>query len=68
LIRSIIDDSDYYLIILGGRYGTLEKNINKSYTHLEYEYAVKTGKPTIALLHSDPGALAADKTEGNDEG
>ncbi len=68
LIKSVIDDSDYYVIILGGRYGTLEKNANKSYTHLEYEYATKTGKPTIALLHSNPGALPADKTEGTDEG
>jgi len=68
LIRNVIDDSDYYVIILGGRYGTLEKNASKSYTHLEYEYAIKTGKATIALLHSNPGALPADKTEGTDEG
>jgi hypothetical protein len=68
LIKSVIDDSDYYLIILGGRYGTLDAASGKSYTHLEYEYALTVGKPTIALLHSNPGALPADKTEGSDAG
>ncbi|MFN0169061.1 MAG: DUF4062 domain-containing protein [Bryobacteraceae bacterium] len=68
LIKSVIDDSDYYLIIVGGRYGTLEGSSAKSYTHLEYEYALSSGKPTIALLHSNPGSLPADKTEGTDEG
>lgn len=68
LIKKVIDDSDYYLVILGGRYGTLDKASGKSYTHLEYEYALSTGKPTIALLHSNPGALPADKTERTDDG
>jgi hypothetical protein len=68
LIRSVIDDSDYYLIILGGRYGTIENATGKSYTHLEYDYAQSAGKPTIALLHSSPGTLPADKTEGTDAG
>lgn len=68
LIKSVIDDSDYYLIILGGRYGTVDSATGKSYTHLEYEYALETGKPTIALLHSNPGALAADRTESTDAG
>lgn len=68
LIRSVIDDSDYYLIVVGGRYGTVEKSTQRSYTHLEYEHALSSGKPTIALLHSNPGSLPADKTEGTDEG
>jgi hypothetical protein len=68
LIKSVIDDSDYYLVIVGGRYGTIDPTTGKSYTHLEYEYALSTGKPIIALLHSDPGALQAAKTEANDAG
>ncbi len=68
LIKSVIDDSDYYLVILGGRYGTLDKAGGRSYTHLEYEYALATGKPTIALLHSNPGGLPADRTESTDDG
>ncbi|MGA2182776.1 MAG: DUF4062 domain-containing protein [Bryobacteraceae bacterium] len=68
LIKSVIDDSDYYLIILGGRYGTLDNATGKSYTRLEYEYALSTGKPTIALLHSKPETLPTTKTESNDAG
>jgi hypothetical protein len=68
LIRNVIDDSDYYLVILGGRYGTLNAPGGKSYTHLEYEYALASGKPTIALLHSNPGVLSAERTERTDEG
>lgn len=68
LIKSVIDDSDYYLVILGGRYGSLDASVGKSYTHLEYEYALASGKPTIALLHSNPGTLPAEKTERTDDG
>ena len=35
-----IDESDVYMLILGGRYGSIEKITGKSYTHLEYEYAL----------------------------
>jgi len=67
LIKSVINDSDYYLVILAGRYGSVHGPSGKSYTHLEYEYAVDSGKPTIALLHSNPGSLAADRTERTEE-
>jgi hypothetical protein len=38
-----IDESDFYLIIIGNRYGTPDAS-GKSYTQLEYEYAKKTKK------------------------
>jgi hypothetical protein len=68
LIKSVIADSDYYLVIVGGRYGSVPPGETKSFTHLEYEYALAIGKPTIALLHSSPGTLALDRTEPSDEG
>lgn len=68
LIKSVIDDSDYYLVLLAGRYGSCPPGNERSFTHLEYEYAVSTGKPTIALVHSDPGLLPASRTEHSDEG
>ena len=46
LIKSVIDDSDYYLILLGGRYGTIDNATGKSYTHLEYEYALSAEQPS----------------------
>ena len=61
-IQKIIDDCDYYLLLIGGRYGstTLE---GISYTEKEYDYAVKKGIKIIAMLHENPGVIAASKTE-----
>ncbi|MGA9995249.1 MAG: DUF4062 domain-containing protein [Pyrinomonadaceae bacterium] len=67
LIKSVIDDCDYYLVIIGGRYGSTDSN-GKSYTQLEYEYAISTGKPVIGFLHGRPKSLPLDKTEEMNEG
>ena len=45
-----IDESDVFMLILGGRYGTVEKRSAKSYIHLEYEYALKQEKPFFAVV------------------
>lgn len=52
-IKRWIDDSDAYMLVLGGRYGTLEPESGKSYTEQEYHYAVSTGKPYFAAVISD---------------
>ncbi|WP_439627486.1 DUF4062 domain-containing protein [Gemmata sp.] len=49
VIRRWIDNSDVYLLILGGRYGSIDPHTKKSYTQLEYEYALETEKPLFAL-------------------
>ena len=67
LIKREIDQSDYYLVISAGKYGSLHPTEGKSFTQMEYEYAVAKGKPTIAFLYKDLGKLAADKTERDDE-
>jgi len=48
-----IDDSDIYLLILGGRYGSIEQDSQKSYLELEYDYALKKGKPIFAIVLTD---------------
>jgi Domain of unknown function (DUF4062) len=53
VIEKWIQDSDVYLLILGGRYGSIEQASGKSYTHLEYEYALKIGKPLFACVIQD---------------
>jgi hypothetical protein len=50
VIRRWIDESDVFLLILGGRYGSLEHVSGKSYTHLEYEYAIEREKPLFAVV------------------
>jgi Domain of unknown function (DUF4062) len=62
LIKRVIDESDYYIVVIGGRYGSIgPKGI--SYTEQEYRYAVDTGKPVIAFLHKNPSAIAVGKSE-----
>lgn len=53
LIKRWIDESDVYLLILGARYGVIEPQSGKSYTQLEYEYAVEAGKPYFAVVLSE---------------
>lgn len=53
VIQRWIDESDVYMLILGARYGSIEPKTQKSYTHLEYEYAQKKKKPIFAIVISD---------------
>jgi hypothetical protein len=67
LIKKVIDDCDYYILILGGRYGSIGPE-GISYTEMEYRYALSTGRPTIAFLHRSPGKIIADNSESTAEG
>ena len=53
VIKQWIDESDIYCLILGGRYGSVEKKTGKSYTQLEYEYAKLKGKPFFTCVIKD---------------
>ena len=48
-----IDNSDVYMLILGGRYGSIEEKTGKSYTQLEYEYAIDKGLPVFSVVLRD---------------
>lgn len=52
-IKKWINDSDIYMLILGGRYGSIEPTSKKSYTQLEYEYAISRNIPVFATVLSD---------------
>lgn len=65
-IKRVIDDCDYYLLIVGGRYGTTDST-GLSYTEKEYDYAVEKGIKVIALLHENPEELPGTKIESNPE-
>ena len=53
IIKRWIDESDVYMLILGGRYGSVEPNSGLSYTELEYNYALDIGKPLFAVVIND---------------
>lgn len=67
LIKRVIDDSDYYLLIIAGRYGSTN-DVGMGYTEMEYRYALETKKPIISFLHKDPGLISAAKTEATLDG
>lgn len=52
-IKRWIDESDVYMLILGGRYGSVEPSTGLSYTELEYDYAVSQSKPFFAVVIAD---------------
>jgi len=48
-IRNTIDNSDYYLLIIGHRYGSLT-NEGISFTEKEFDYAKEIGIPILAYV------------------
>lgn len=65
-IKKVIDDCDYYLLIVGGRYGTIADD-GLSYTEKEFDYAVSKGLKVVVLVHENPESLPLAKSERNDE-
>lgn len=63
-IKKVIDDCDYYLLIIGGRYGSVTDE-GLSYTELEYQYAVESKKPVLAFLHADTTELKSKLVESD---
>lgn len=57
VIQRWIDDSDVYMLILGGRYGSTHPRTGKSYTEHEYEYALESGKPFFALVLTEESII-----------
>lgn len=63
-IKRWIDQSDVFMLILGGRYGSIEPTTGLSYTELEYNYAVESGKPLFAAVITESAIDRKVKTHG----
>jgi hypothetical protein len=63
-IRTLIRECDYYLVVVGGKYGSVDSE-GVSFTEKEYKFAVELKKPVAAFLPQDPGSLARRRTETN---
>ena len=61
-IKKVIDDCDYYILIIGGRYGSLSED-GISYTEKEYDYAIDKGIRVMAFIHSSPDEIPLGKSE-----
>lgn len=66
-IKKMIDMSDYYLLIVAGKYGSIDLEENISYTEKEYRYAVNKKMPVLSFLHENIDLLPAGKVGKTDE-
>ncbi len=63
-IRKWIDDSDVLILILGGRYGSIEEESGLSYTELEYKYAISKNMPVFAIVLEESFLLTKASEKG----
>ena len=61
LIKQIIDNCDYYILIIGDKYGSISDD-GISFTEREYDYAIENELPIIAFLNDDDN-IGKSKTE-----
>jgi len=62
-IKRVIDESDYYVVIVGGKYGTVHPEKQISYTEMEYRYATEIGKPIIGFVIDSSISLSETRIE-----
>jgi len=65
-IKKIIDQSDYYVLVIAGRYGSVAED-GISYTEKEYIYAKEKGIPVLVFVKKDIDNLPVNKTDNNPE-
>jgi hypothetical protein len=64
-IKQIVDESDYYILIIGGRYGSVSED-GISYTEKEFDYAIEKKIPVLVFLHANPEEIPLGKSERGD--
>lgn len=63
VIKKVIDYCDYYILILGRRYGSVNEKEGISYTEMEYRYAIDKGIPVLVFALDDSVEIDSDKIE-----
>ena len=67
IISETIDSSDYYVLIIGQRYGTVipegKPDAGISYTEKEFRYALQKGIPILAFLMDDDVTVKLENVE-----
>ena len=66
-IKRVIDQVDYYILIVAGRYGSIAED-GKSYTEKEFDYALKKDIPILVFIHENPENIPTKYSENNDIG
>jgi len=66
VIKKVIDLCDYYILIIGKRYGSINEKTGISYTEMEYNYAIDKGIPVLVFALDDSIKLPERKIEKDD--
>jgi hypothetical protein len=61
IIARHIEESDYYVVIVAHRYGSLDGGI--SFTRKEYEHAIRSGVPVIGFVIDPEASWPADRVD-----
>ena len=64
IIQETINVSDYYVIIIGHRYGSISSD-GVSYTEKEYDYAKEKGIPILAFIKDRNAATLPEERESD---
>lgn len=61
IIKEAIDSSDFYILIIGNRYGSIEETTGISYTEKEFDYAVERKIPVLAFIADSSVSMIPDR-------
>ena len=50
IIKKVIDLCDFYILVIGNRYGSINEATGISYTEMEYDYALSKKIPILAFV------------------
>ncbi len=67
VITKMIDECDFYLLVIGGRYGSIDEETGISYTEKEYDYAKSKGLPVLVLIKDTTAIVESEKDTGDNK-
>lgn len=67
VITKMIDECDFYLLVVGGRYGSIDTESGISYTEKEYNYAKSKGMPVLIVIKEASAIIDTEKDTGDDK-
>jgi hypothetical protein len=65
LIKTVINESDYYIVIVGGRYGSVHQDTGISFTEMEYDYAVEQSVPILGFVRKNIAEIRSRDVESD---
>lgn len=67
VIIKMIDECDFYLLVIGGRYGSIDEEAGISYTEKEYNYAKDKGLPVLVLIKESSAITESEQDIGDEK-